>query len=71
MFRVLVKVIDELFTAGKVRGTQDRNTFAVAAWSLVHGLAALLVDGPLRPVAGDSAQVHELAERVTNALVVE
>ena len=35
---------------------------AVAAWALVHGLAALLVDGPLRPLAEDPATVRAMAE---------
>jgi AcrR family transcriptional regulator len=33
---------------------------ALAAWGLVHGLAALLLDGPLAPLAGDRAQVQAL-----------
>lgn len=38
---------------------------AVSAWSLVHGLAALLVDGPLRALAADPDRVGALARDVT------
>lgn len=35
---------------------------AVAAWSVVHGLASLLIDGPLRPLTADRDRVRVLAE---------
>ncbi len=38
---------------------------SVALWSLVHGLAALFVDGPLRVLAADRARVEALARDVT------
>ena len=35
---------------------------AMAAWGMVHGLAALFVDGPLRPLADDPGRVRAMAE---------
>jgi AcrR family transcriptional regulator len=51
------------FEAG---GTRDTDTTALAAWSLVHGLAALILEGavPLKP----DADVAELARTVTARL---
>jgi AcrR family transcriptional regulator len=43
---------------------------AISAWSLVHGLAALLVDGPLAPMAADRAQVEALASTITRRLML-
>ena len=40
----------------------ERADAALSAWALVHGLAALLVDGPLQPLAGEPARVRALAE---------
>ena len=39
-----------------------RPALAMAAWALVHGLAALFVDGPLRPFAESPARARALAE---------
>jgi AcrR family transcriptional regulator len=43
----------------------DADQIALAAWSLVHGLSRLLVDGQLGPVRTDPAQVRG----VTDALI--
>jgi len=40
----------------------------VAAWSTVHGLAALLVDGRLKEHVRTTAEAERLAERVTEVL---
>lgn len=66
VFRVLISVVDDLERPVGL----DRFTAAVAAWSLVHGLAALLVDGPLLPLASDHRQVERLANAVTAQLFV-
>ena len=67
VFRVLVGVIDKL---RETRRDLDRETAAITAWSLVHGLADLLVDGPLAPMAADLEQVRTLAEQVTEGLTL-
>lgn len=65
VFRVLLGVIDELRETGR---DLNRETAAITAWSLVHGLADLLVDGPLAPVSADLEKVRTLAEQVTEGL---
>lgn len=60
-FRLLVDAIADCQRVGLVR-EGDAEELAVSAWSMVHGFAALLVDGQLDVVAGRSAA--ELAERV-------
>ena len=50
-----------------LRGT-DLDDAAVAAWSLVHGLAQLVIDGPLEGLAGDPEGLSRLAERVALGL---
>ena len=47
---------------------QDRSQAALAAWGLVHGLASLLVDGPLRPLSSERRRVQALAEAATARL---
>lgn len=59
-FRHLVRAVRRL-----VDEPAQQTALAVAAWSLVHGLAALLVDGPLRTLAADREQVRAMAESAT------
>ncbi|MEO0557253.1 MAG: TetR/AcrR family transcriptional regulator [Bacteroidota bacterium] len=62
-FRQLIRVVRE------IEPDPDRQLgLAMTAWSAVHGLAALLVDGPLRPVAADRDRVRALAEDVTRRI---
>jgi AcrR family transcriptional regulator len=49
-FGLLIGLLDELVAAGVV-STERRPMAEVATWSGVHGLALLLLDGPLRDVA--------------------
>jgi uncharacterized protein YhhL (DUF1145 family) len=42
---------------------------AVAAWALVHGLAALLIDGRLQDHARSAKEAERLAERVTGVFM--
>jgi AcrR family transcriptional regulator len=44
----------------------DLAEFTLAAWSVVHGLATLWVDGPLRryPILGKDGSIAELATRI-------
>ena len=64
-FGILVQAITECQAADQVRGG-DARTLAVAAWSIVHGLAALLVDGKLKDHAGSPAAAEQLAHTVTD-----
>lgn len=63
VFRVLLEVVSAF-------GIDDDQGFtaAVSAWSLVHGLAVLLISGPLQPLATDKSQVEQLAKEVTRKL---
>ena len=58
-FRQLVRVVREVEPA-----PERQLVTAVGAWSVAHGLAALLVDGPLRALAADRDRVRALAEAV-------
>ncbi len=59
-FRHLVRVVADLNP-----DPSRQVPLAIAAWSVVHGLAALLVDGPLRVLADDRNRVEALAREVT------
>lgn len=63
-FALLVQAITECQEAEEVQGG-DAQTLAVAAWSIVHGLASLLVDGKLKNYAGSPAAAEQLAQTVT------
>ena len=66
-FDLLVQAIADCQAAGQVR-SGDPVVLAVAAWSIVHGLAALLVDGRLKEHVRSPAEAERLAERVTEVL---
>lgn len=60
-FQLLGAALDEMLTAGLL--PPERRPFAeVLAWSAVHGLAMLLIDGPLRVL--DAAQAQAMGQRV-------
>lgn len=59
LFGTLIRGADGQLSAAEV------DAAAVAAWSLVHGLAQLLIDGPLEGLQKNPAQVTALAERVS------
>lgn len=63
VFRVLLGVIDEFHFVGR-----DRDTAAISVWSLVHGLASLLVDGPLHSMTTNLKTVQALAVQVTSTI---
>ncbi len=48
----------------------DPEAFAVAAWSIVHGLAALLVDGKLKDRARTPAEAERLAHTITDCVML-
>ncbi len=62
----LEETIAACLASGAIRG--DARTIALTAWSGVHGLASLIVDGPLRDTALDLHTVEELARGVTSTL---
>jgi AcrR family transcriptional regulator len=68
-FGLLVQAITECQAAGQIR-SGDPQTLAVAAWSIVHGLAALLVDGKLKDHAGSRAAAERLARAVTDLFML-
>src|SRR5438270_2869754 len=60
-FQLLGSVLDELVDAGVL--TKERRPGAeFLAWSSVHGLAMLLIDGPLRAL--DNKKTHAHVERL-------
>jgi AcrR family transcriptional regulator len=63
VFDLLQSVMAEFHAAGEVG--EDTDTALIAAWSLAHGLAVLLLDGPLQPMTADPEQVRRLAEAIT------
>lgn len=67
-FGLLVQAIAECQEAGQMR-SGDAQTLAVAAWSIVHGFAALLVDGKLKNHAGSPAAAEQLAHTVTDCFM--
>jgi AcrR family transcriptional regulator len=68
-FALLVQAIAEAQASGQVRAG-DPEDLAVAAWSLVHGLAALLVDGKLKDHIRSAPEAEALAHRVTELFMV-
>jgi len=46
-FRVLLDIVAQLFESGAVGGNVDRRGLVLLAWSIVHGAAELMLDGPL------------------------
>ena len=68
-FGLLVEAITECQAAGRVR-RGDPQALAVAAWSIVHGLAALLVDGKLKDHAASPAAAKRLARTVTDLFML-
>lgn len=67
-FTLLVLAIEECQAAGQVRDGDPRE-LAVAAWSIVHGLAALLVDGKLKDHAATTPAAERLAHTITDLLM--
>jgi AcrR family transcriptional regulator len=66
-FRLLLAAIADCQAGGVVREGPPEE-LAVTAWSAVHGLASLLVDGVL-PRSGGKASVEDLARLVTQTLM--
>ena len=66
-FALLVGAIVEAQRAGRVRRGNPEDQ-AVAAWALVHGLSALLIDGQLTQRAQTAEDAEALTARVTALL---
>lgn len=66
-FAVLVGAIVACQAAGAVRAAQPLE-LALAAWSLTHGLATLLVDGQLKGFGYGPDQAEALASAVTGVM---
>jgi len=64
-FELLTEVLDELASVG-ILSADRREGAEFVAWSAVHGLAVLLIDGPLRGV--DRPQLEDIGERVLDLL---
>ena len=56
-FRQLVRVVRDLEP-----DPERQVEFMVAAWGLVHGIASLVVDGPLGGIVGDREAVLHLVD---------
>jgi AcrR family transcriptional regulator len=61
VFGVLIEVIRDFPTVKQ----SQQITAAITAWSLVHGLAVLLLDGPLQRIVTDKREIETLAKEVT------
>jgi AcrR family transcriptional regulator len=68
-FTLLVQAITECQAVGQVRGGAPEE-LAVGAWSIVHGLAALLVDGKLKDHAATAAEAERLAYSITDLVML-
>jgi len=66
-FGLLVRAISDGQSAGRVR-RGDTEELAVAAWALVHGLSALIIDGQLRKRVPNEREAQRLATTVTKLL---
>jgi AcrR family transcriptional regulator len=70
VFRILIRVVAACRAAAGIHSTEGLDAAAISAWSLVHGLASLLVDGPLYRMQLDRERVRALAVGITNRLDV-
>jgi AcrR family transcriptional regulator len=69
VFGILLQVVRDC-RADTGSDPSDTERVAFAAWGLVHGLAALLLDGPLATLAHDQERVHALVATSTAHFVV-
>ena len=62
-FQLLMRCLDDLVDTGTL-APAHRPYSDIAAWAAVHGLAVLLLDGPLRDLPADAreAAIHRLLE---------
>ncbi|RAJ69018.1 TetR family transcriptional regulator [Streptomyces sp. Amel2xB2] len=65
-FGILVEALDGLVEHGRMPAEQ-RTGAELTAWSTVHGLAMLFLDGPLAALS--SEEIHAVAERAFDVLI--
>lgn len=65
-FRLLAEALDELAAAGAVPA-ERRPGLEYVAWAAVHGMAVLLVDGPL--ATADPAQRQQITEHALDTII--
>jgi AcrR family transcriptional regulator len=68
-FAMLIQAIADCQAVGQVKSGPPEE-FAVAAWSIVHGLAALLVDGKLKDRVGSAEEAERLAHTITDLFML-
>ena len=66
-YDVLVETIADCQAAGAI-ACGPAEPLVLAAWSMVHGLSSLVVDGPDRDLAPDLAVAEKLARQCLDAL---
>jgi len=66
-YELLAAIVREGMRVGRLRGPDER-TVALAAWSLVHGLAVLVAGGQIRVERKQAPALRELAMVVTGLL---
>lgn len=67
-YQLLIQTIRECQAAGAIAaGPAER--YVLAAWSMVHGLAALIVDGPDSMLASSLSAAERLATQCVDTLV--
>ncbi|EHP43419.1 TetR family transcriptional regulator [Cupriavidus basilensis OR16] len=62
-YQLLGAALDRMVAAG-VLSAAHRPGAEYLAWSAVHGLSMLVIDGPLRMVATSPGQAHEIGRRL-------
>ena len=67
-FGVLRGIVDEGLRTGVLRG-RDADQVSVAAWSMVHGLGMLIIDGQLGDLAATPAAVRALTDAAGDTLL--
>ncbi|OEU92243.1 hypothetical protein DB35_07655 [Streptomyces abyssalis] len=65
-FEILIQALDGLVEHGRMP-VERRAGAEITAWSTVHGLAMLLLDGPLANLSPE--EIHETAERTFDVLI--
>ena len=66
-YNVLVDGVATAFAAGAIRG--DPQTVVLASWSIVHGLAALIVDGPSDSFPTTTRAIEAMADGVLGVFI--
>jgi AcrR family transcriptional regulator len=61
-YNVLVDGVANAFAAGMMQG--DPETVVLASWSIVHGLGALIVDGPSAAFPTTTREIEAMADAV-------